>query len=801
MKFELDPADLYRRCDPDALQFDTTAALPEPDTDLGQERALAALEFGLSMRAGAFNLYALGPPGIGKHAIVTRLVHERAEHEAVADDWCYVHNFTDPVRPRSLRLPATRGADFKRAMERLLDELRGAIPALFEDEDFRTRREAIEEEAKHKHEQAFSAVQRKAKERNFVITRTPVGMMIAPLREGHAIDSDAFQRLPAAEQEKIRTDTAEIEHDLQAILREIPEWEREARVKMREFVESRTAMVVIRLIGTVRERYRDLSEVLSYLDAVQRDAIENASDFLHEPGAPPGRQGGPVPEGNPLRRYLVNLIVDRTGERGAPVVYEDHPTHPNLLGRVEHLAQFGALVTDFSLLRSGALHRANGGYLLLDARRVLMQPFAWEELKRVLRARQLRIESLAQTLSLISTVSLEPEPIPIDVKVILIGDRYLYYLLAALDPDFPELFKVSADFEEDIERNPNNLALLARLLGALARRAELRPIARGGVARLIEQATRLAEDTKKLSVHERELNDLLHEADWWAAKSGAAAVEADHVQRALDAQVSRSDRVRERIYEQIERGTILIDTKGEAIGQVNGLAVSQLGNFAFARPSRITARVRLGSGKVVDIEREVELGGPSHSKGVLILQGYLAGRFCPDLPLSLSASLVFEQSYGGIDGDSASAAELFALVSALGEIPMKQSIAVTGSINQQGQIQAIGGVNEKIEGFFDVCRRLGLTGTQGVMIPRANAQHLMLRRDIVEAAVQGKFHVYAIENADEGLEILSGLEAGTRAADGRFPPASANARIEARLVALAQKGRAFGRDPDKDGKA
>jgi lon-related putative ATP-dependent protease len=488
----------------------------------------------------------------------------------------------------------------------------------------------------------------------------------------------------------------------------------------------------------------------------------------------------------------VNVLVTRS-EAGAPVVYEDHPTHANLVGRIEHVSELGNLVTDFTLIQPGALHRANGGYLIVEARKLLLQPMAWDELKRSLRSQLVRVDSLARALSLVTTASLEPEAIPLDVKIVLVGERQLYYALSALDPEFSELFKVEADFEEQIDRTAEGEELYARLLANFARREDLRPLDRGAVARAVEHASRRAGDSEKLHVHAETLADLLREADHIAGEAEADTVAAVHIQEAIDAGIRRASRIRERVQEDIRRGTVLIDTRGEEVGQVNGLSVLQLGGYAFGRPSRITARVRLGSGSVVDIEKEVTLGGPLHSKGVLILSGFLGQRFASERPLSLAASLVFEQSYSGVDGDSASCAELVALLSALAEAPVRQGRAITGSVNQHGQVQPIGGVNEKIEGFFDVCQGAGLNGDAGVLIPAANAKHLMLRADVVEAAEKGLFHIWPVETVDQAVELLTGVPAGERGEDGAYPEGSINRRVDDRLADFAKKARAFGR--------
>ena len=555
-------------------------------------------------------------------------------------------------------------------------------------------------------------------------------------------------------------------------------------------------------IQELQEKYSDLSDVLDYLEAMKEDVVESVDDFRktneQEQQALMGSISTDRIAEAKFRRYNVNVIVDHSESEGAPVIYEKHPTYNNLIGRIEHIAQMGALVTDFNLIKPGALHRANGGYLLVDARELLMQPYAWEGIKRVLRAQEVRIESLSQALSLVGTVSLEPESIPLNVKMVLIGEPRLYYLLYQLDPDFSELFKVEADFNSEMKRTAENHELYARMIATIVQREELRPFDRGAIARIIEHSSRLVSDTQKLSTHLLSIANLLQEADYWASEAENGAVTTADVQRAIDAQIHRADRLRERVQEQIERGMILIDTDGEHKGQVNGLSVISLGDYTFGQPSRITARTRLGKGQVVDIEREVELGGPIHSKGVLILSGFLGARYAQDHPLSLSASLVFEQSYGGVDGDSASLEELCALLSSLADAPIKQSLAVTGSINQHGDVQPIGGVNEKIEGFFDVCKARGLTGEQGALIPASNVENLMLRQDLVEAVEEGQFHIYPVETVDQGLELLTGLPVGERDKEGNFPEGSVNQLIEARLIELAEKQRSFEEGPEKE---
>jgi predicted ATP-dependent protease len=787
---------LRKRCDPAQLPFTTTAELPDSPLVFGQDRAVAAIQFGIGIRRGGYNLFALGRAGAGKHTVVRPFLEAQAASEPSPRDWCYVHNFEQPHRPQAISLPRRMGVKFRDDIARLVDELRSAITAALETEEYRQHREQIQEEFNRRRDQALEDLRKRAADREVALIRTPLGMALAPIREGQVIDADAFQQLPEKEQGRIRTTIEGFEAELEKILREVPKWHRETHAKLRALKHAATKAAVEALIDDLKKDYESEAEVQTYLTSLEKDVIDNADDFRRpkEGGEEVSlldalmARTGAVP---PLGRYQVNVLEDHGATPGAPVVYEDKPTFQNLIGRIEHVAQMGTLVTDFTHIKAGALHKANGGYLILDARRVLLEPFAWEGLKRALRARAIRIESLGEALSLVSTVSLDAEPIPLDVKVVLLGDRLLYYLLYEFDPDFRELFKVAVDFESTADRTPASDLAYAGVVATLARKASLRPFSAGGVARVIEHGSRSVGDAAKLWIELDWLTDLLREADYWAGLAGHAAVEGADVQRAIDAQIHRASRPRERLLEEITRGTILIGTEGVAIGQVNGLSVIELGDFAFAQPSRITARVRLGSGTVVDIEREVALGGPIHSKGVLILAGFLAGRYVPDHPLSLSASIVFEQSYGAVEGDSASSAELYALLSALADVPIKQSIAVTGSVNQHGVVQPVGGINEKIEGFFDVCQAKGPSADQAVLIPAANVRHLMLRDDVVKAVEAGTFHVYAVDTIDQGIEVLTGVPAGARDQSGRFPEKSVNGLVEQRLTSFAKQARAF----------
>lgn len=776
----------------EALTFGTTAELEEIAEFVSHKRAVEAIELGLGIRGAGFNIYALGPTGLDKRGVVATYFHSRAQEAPTPSDWCYVHNFAEEHRPLAIELPAGKGKEFRDAMAQLVTQLGSALSAAFESEEYQVRRQSILEELQERQAEAFEALQRNARNAGMALIRTPGGIVVAPTRDGEVLSSEEIAKLSEEEQAQIKERMEGLQEELQAILRQVPRWQRETQERLEALNREMAGLAVGVLFDELRRTFGDYPRVVEHLHAVQEDVIAHADLFLSRPDGQTllNRERA-------LQRYAVNVLIDNSETQGAPVIYEDNPTYQNLVGRVEHRAEMGALTTDFTLIKAGALHRANGGYLILDVAKVLGQPYAWEGLKRALKSRSIRIESLGQQLSLISTVTLEPEPIPLDVKVALVGNRLLYYLLWELDPEFADLFKVAADFEEEMPRDPEHELIYARLVATLGKRAGLRPFERLAVAHIIEQSARIAGDAYKLSTRMRDITDLMHEADYWAGKAGRDVVTVEDVDHAVDAQIQRLDRVRDRLQEAILRDLLLISTEGKTVGQVNGLSVMTLGSFSFGRPTRITASVRAGKGEVIDIEREVELGGPIHSKGVMILTGFLNGRYARETPLSLSASLVFEQSYSGIEGDSASSAELYALLSAIAEVPLKQSLAVTGSVNQRGDVQAIGGVNEKIEGFFDLCRARGLTGEQGVIIPRANVQHLMLRHDVVEAVAKGQFHIYAVDSVDQGIELLTGVPCGVPDESGAYPPDSINARVQARLEALAQKRRALEKSPEE----
>jgi lon-related putative ATP-dependent protease len=799
---KLEPAALRRCCDATAFDFSTTAEIVDLSVFIGQARAVEAVNFGIGIQRDGYNLFALGPAGTGKQAFLRRHVEARAATEAVPPDWCYVNNFADNRKPRALELPPGRAMELSDDMEALIKELGSTIPGVFESDEYHTRSETIEQELSEHQEQAFESLSKKAEAKNIVLMRTPTGFTLAPMRDGKPMAPKEYRKLSEEEREKIEADTSELQDELRDTLHKIPQWQEETRQKFTDLNREMAGGVVTHRIEVLREKYRQQEKVVQYLNDVEEDIIGNFRKFLPEEQRHASLFGIELPgqedDSHWFNRYRVNVLLAHDLKDGAPVIHEALPSYNNLVGRIEHQALQGALITDFTMICAGALHRANGGYLLLDALKVLTQPFAWEALKRALASRQVNIESLAQITSLVSTVSLEPEPIPLDLKVILSGEPFIYYLLSYYDPEFADLFKVQVDFDTRMDRSAENQQQYARLIATLARQEDLLAFDREAVAHIIDHSARLADDNEKLATHMRSLMDLLLESDYWARGRQADVITADDVQRTIDAQMYRADRLRSRVQEEIQRGTIMIDTQGSKVGQINGLSVWMLGGFSFGQPTRITARVRMGKGRVVDIEREVEMGGPIHSKGVLILSHFLGARYALDYPLSLSASLVFEQSYGGVEGDSASSAELYALLSALAGVPLRQSLAVTGSVNQHGEIQAIGGVNEKIEGFFDICNNRGLTGEQGVLIPASNVKHLMLRHDVVAAVEAGRFAVYPVSHVDAGIELLTGITAGARDTQGQFPEASINRLVEDRLVQFSTRLLQLGKEQGKD---
>lgn len=782
--------ELYKRCDPHKFDFATTAELEERLSALGQDRAISAVELGINIKSKGYNLFCLGPEGTGKTSLVKRILVKEAKARPTPKDWVYVYNFEEPHKPLAISFTAGEASDFAKDIDKLIEEFSASIPAVLDSDEYKAGLSIIREKYKQKKDQYIRLLQKKAKGKSVSLLHMPVGLVVAPVKNGEVLSPEAFDELPEDEKQSLIDDLNLMQEEIENAAQDLPEWEDKQRKESTLLREKFIKVAVKNPIDYLRQKYKGHKQVGEFLKAIQKNVIENIEDFLpSENAVPQGAEEDPLTsllsrmnkqEEDKFAKFKVNVVVKNEPDSGAPIIHLDHPTQGNLVGKVERLQQYGALLTDFTLIKAGALHRANGGFLLIDARKLLLQPYAWDSLKRALASKSIKIETPSDETSF-TTISLDPQPIPLDVKVILTGDEELYDVLSERDPDFTDYFKVEADFGILMDRTEENELEYAKLIGSLSKKKHLRSLNRQAVAKVIEYSSRLAEDSEKLTAHIASIGDLLREADYWARKSKANQIGKNHIEQAIDAQIYRSDRIKQAMLEQIDKGTILMDVEGTRVGQINGLVVYNFSRTSFGKPSRITTQVRMGKGEFLNIEREIELSGPIHTKGVLILQSLLANRFAKEAPLSLSASIVFEQSYGGVDGDSASSTEYYCLLSAITELPIKQEIAVTGSINQFGEVQPIGGANEKIEGFFDVCNHRGLTGNQGVIIPRTNVKDLMLREDVLTAVDDGKFHIYAVDTVDDGIEILTGIPAGKADKNGNFPKGTVNHMVQKSL--------------------
>jgi predicted ATP-dependent protease len=790
---ELPVGALSRPCDPAALTFETTDELPDLQDVIGQPRALRALEMGSEVSGPGYNIFVLGQPGSGRTTLSQEYLQRKAEPEPVPDDWCYVYNFEEIHRPRVLRLPSGRGTEFRKEMEGLIQHCRQDIPRTFESEEYTLERDRIVSEIKKQQEAEFLKLQKRVEKYNFAIVRTSFGLLLVPAVEGKPLKPEEVQALTEEQRDKLQKLQDKLAGEVETLLKLLRELERQAQEQLHD-LNTRTVNFLIQpVMETLKSRYAGLEEVLAHLEAVQGDIVQHASQF--RPGGEDS-PGGAASAGWPLR-YSVNVLVDNSTCKGAPVIVESHPSYHNLLGRIEHEVVMGATHTDFSMIRPGALHRANGGYLVVSARDLLLNPYAWEGLKRALRDGEARIIELGNQLSLLSTATLEPEPVPLKVKVVMVGTPVLYYLLRYYDEDFAKLFKVRAEFASLMKRDPQTEYEYGLFVKSVVMDHELPPFDRSAVARIVEFSSRLADDQDKLSTRFGKISDLVREAAYWARKTDgkptddppqadSRPVTAADVQRAIQESVYRSNLVEERIQDLIAEGTLMVDVAGKAVGQVNALSVLMLGDYEFGRPNRVTASAYAGKGGVVDIERQAKLGGAVHTKGVLILTGLLGRLYGRSQPVNLTASLTFEQSYEEVEGDSASAAEFVALLSAIAEVPLRQDIALTGSINQHGTLQPIGGANEKIEGFYASCKARGLTGEQGVILPATNLRHLMLLDEVIEAVSQGRFHLWAAETLDEVLALMTGIEPGARLPDSSYPPGSFHATVMGRLAVFSK---------------
>jgi lon-related putative ATP-dependent protease len=799
---ELPPESLRKECGPDVMRCKTTQALAPLREIIGQERAVRALKFGLGIRDQGFNIYVAGYPGTGRKTAVKNFVEEIASVEPVPPDWCYVNNFSNQYEPNAIQLPAGKGKAFQADVKNLIEAIRTALPKAFESDDYAARREATIRGLEKQRKELIDKLNAKAQQEGFIIQSTPIGLLLIPVVNGKPLKEEELLSLPQKTKDLIQEKRERLESELRNTMRQFLDMERKIREELKKLNRDVALYAIGNLVEDLIEKYKAMAEITAYLKDVQNDILDNIAQFVKKEEAQQ-RMPFPVPWMREVsfRKYEVNVIVDNSDVKGAPVITEFNPTYQNLFGTTEKEAQFGALVTDFTMIRGGSLHKANSGYLIIPVEELLRNPFSYEGLKRALRNGNIILEEPQERFGFISTKSLKPQPIPLNIKVILIGNPYLYQQLFILDMEFTELFKVKAEFDTTMARTEKNMQQYAAFVCTICKKENLKHLDGSGLAKIVEYSQRLAQDQQKLSTRFAEVADIIREANFYATQEKSNVVNENHVKKAIEEKIYRSKLIQEKIQEMIQREILLIDTDAEKIGQVNGLSVMGLGDFAFGNPSRVTASVGLGREGVIDIEREAKMGGPIHTKGVLILSGYLNEKYAQDKPLSLSSRLVFEQNYGGVEGDSASSTELYAILSALSGLPIKQSIAVTGSVNQKGEIQAIGGVNEKIEGFFEVCKAKGLTGQQGVMIPESNVQNLMLKEEIVDAVRTGKFHIYSAKTIDEGIEVLTGTKAGERRQDGTFEDGTVNYRVDKQLKNMAEKLKEFPSVPTREKKS
>jgi lon-related putative ATP-dependent protease len=802
---ELTADQLWSPCDPAIFDFETTDSLPGEVVIIGQKRAVDAIDFGVGIASFGFNIYALGYTGTGRTTTLRTYLDRIAADEPVPNDWIYVYNFAEPNRPNAISLPPGTAIQFRRDMQELVSDLQREIPRAFESEDYEKQRESIAREAQEKRNAAFVHLEHLVNERGFTLLKTAMGLGIAPVLNGQVLTPEAYQQLDEGTRKEIEAHQQKLQGEMTETMRGIRDLEKSTKRRLDDFDREIAGFAVGHLIEEIKQKYGELEEVPEYLKAVQADIIDHVDGFKAPGDEPAEGLAAAMRSGQTealLNRYSVNVIVDNSQCQGSPVVFEANPTYSNLIGRLEHRAEFGALVTDFSMLKAGCLHRANGGYLVVEMNGLLANPLAWDALKRAIKNSSIRTEGMGAQLQIVSTVTLEPEPIPLNLKVLLIGDPMTYYVLHQYDEDFRKLFKVKADFGAHFDRVPEACQHYAQFIAARCHEEGLLPFDSKAVARVVDYGSRLTGHQKKLSTRFGEIADLVREASYWAKRRGAKQTTAEDVQEAINQEVYRSNRAEEQIQEMIDEDHIRVDVEGEVVGQVNGLSILSLGDYEFGKPSRITARTYTGRSGVVSLDREAKLSGRIYDKGLLTLNGYLGGKYAVDTPLSLTASISFEQLYDEIEGDSASSTELYALFSSLSSLPIKQGIAVTGSVDQQGNIQPIGGANEKIEGFFLTCKHKGLTGEQGVILPEQNVVNLMLREEVRQAVADGKFHIYPVRTVDEGIEILTGVPAGELQEDGTYPEESVHGLVAARLEEIAanlkEKGKAQDEEEDDE---
>ncbi len=787
-RLELKPNELRRVCEAVAFKFKDTSELAPLDVVIGQERAVQAIEFGLNMRSPGYNIFVTGSEGTGKSTIVRDLATRYARTQAAPDDWCLVNNFQDEFRPLAIALPPGRGTSFAKRIQRIVNDLKKEIPKAFDTESHLKKVAEIKARFSSRQQAIFQKIERFAAERSLHIDSSQKDYPVVPIVDGKILAAEDYQKLPDAMRADIDARVGQMQAEIEASGRKIEKLTQQLHADIEHVMNEAVIALVKKRLGPLRLDFRDRRPVLAYLDNLQADIVENFNLFMPaEKGEPPA--AGECPQQPPkalFQNYQINVLVHREPMKGAPVIFESNPTYFNVFGRIEKRAYMGTVNTDFTLVQAGAMLNANGGYLIMEIESLLMHPYVWEALKRALQTQSLSIEDVPEE-SAFGTTSLRPAPIPLEAKVLLLGSYEAFEWLQNFDAKFNKIFKVRADFDQEVARTPETVQLYARFIARVCREENLLPFNPRGVAAIVEFGEKYVSDQNKLSIRFGPLLGVLKEADYWARSQKARVISERHVVRAFQEHRFRYSLYEQKVHESYRDGTIMIDVEGAVVGQINGLAVYQIGEYSFGRPVRITAETFMGKPGVINIEREADLSGRTHDKGVLILSGYLGRVFAQHHPLSLTTSITFEQSYDDIDGDSASASELYAILSSLSGIPIRQGIAATGSVNQKGQIQAIGGVNQKIEGFYEVCREKGLTGEQGVIVPCSNVQHLMLRRDVIDAVKKKQFHVYRIATVAEGIEVLTGIPAGKADADDRFPPGTVFGAVQQKLKAFFER--------------
>ena len=788
MILKLTSQDVYKKCNDSIFKFETTMEEQPLSGTIGQTRAIASLDFGLNMTAKGFNIYALGPEGTGKMRSIRTLLAEKRKNEPVPPDWCYLYNFKKPDAPIAVSLPAGKAKELQRDMENLVHSLKTEIPKAFESKEYDKQRNKILEDFQQKQKEWFSAIEEEAKNKGFSIRKALAGLIIVPIkRDGEPLSEEEFQSLDSERRKRINELGKMLQEKLDDVVRAVREADKIVKEMLIKLERQIALEVIEQPIEDLKNKYSFNGKIKQYLDDLKEDILQNLQDFkILEEVAPPLPPFIKLPREASFFKYNVNILVDNSATEGAPVIYEPNPTYLNLFGSIEYKIQYGMAITDFTMIKPGSLHKANGGYIVIDALSLLKNLFSYDSLKRALRNKEIRIEDVWEQYRLITTSTLRPEPIPLNVKVILTGPPFLYYLLYNYDDEYKELFKVKAEFDIRMPRNEENIQKYAQFVALCQKEENLLAFHRSAIAKIVEYGSRLAEHQEKLSTQFSLIADLIRESHFWAIKDGKNIVEAKHVIEALNQKVYRSASIEEKLRELILEDVLIVETSKNKVGQINGLAVLDLGDYRFGKPSRITARVYLGKAGVVNIERETKMSGRIHEKAIMILSSYLWSKYATKKPISLSASLTFEQLYEMIEGDSATCAELYALLSSISEIPLKQNIAVTGSMDQRGEIQPVGGINEKIEGFFELCKIRGLDGSHGVIIPKRNIKHLMLKEEVQKAIDEGKFHIYAIENVEEGLEILTDMKAGELQPDGTYPEGTINYLIMKKLDEMSE---------------